>query len=310
MSDIKTEIKSLQLSDLTLDGGTQIRAETNSEVVAQYAALITEGVQFPPVCAVFDGTKYFLWDGFHRLLARFQLAKASGCMMFIDVEVTPGTRLDAVKLALGANSKHGLQRTQADKVKAIGIALQEFPNLSDRELGRICAVDPKTVGVHRITEQSVRLGADGKSRQMPKSGEEIPHVDNSTAKSTAEIPQLNQPAETACTGDLASDGIHEEEDADVAEEKPVNPTVLELFEQATGKLHAQGKEIISLADTYTTIANLQKSFLAKARQDQGELLAAAKAVLFSEKPTKEQLAAITTITSYWARFGEALIKLG
>ena len=66
----------------------------------------------------------------------------------ISADVRDGSRRDAIEFALGVNSKHGLRRTQADKRKAITCVLQdpEWSKLSDREIGRRCGADHKTVG--------------------------------------------------------------------------------------------------------------------------------------------------------------------
>lgn len=57
----------LTLDVIRRDGGTQGRITVDAQTVADYAALMLEGVEFPPVRAWCDGTNYWLSDGFQRL---------------------------------------------------------------------------------------------------------------------------------------------------------------------------------------------------------------------------------------------------
>jgi N6-adenosine-specific RNA methylase IME4 len=115
------------------DGGTQPRAGLNDATVAEYAEAKSRGVKFPPLQTTFDGTDYWLWDGFHR-------DAADGLQGLIEVwcEVRAGTRRDAVLLAAGANATHGLRRTNEDKRRAVLILLDdpEWSQWSDREIAR------------------------------------------------------------------------------------------------------------------------------------------------------------------------------
>ena len=56
------------------------------DTVQEYLAVLQAGGTIAPVCIRFDGTNYFLEDGFHRVEAarRFGLNE-------IDAEVLPGT---------------------------------------------------------------------------------------------------------------------------------------------------------------------------------------------------------------------------
>lgn len=114
--------KSIQLSAIRIDGGTQSREALNQATVAEYAEAMTEGATFPPVTLFFDGSSYWLGDGFHRFFA----AKKVG---FTDMpaDVREGTQRDAKLYSWGANDKHGLPRSNADK-RAIVTAI-----LSDEE---------------------------------------------------------------------------------------------------------------------------------------------------------------------------------
>lgn len=161
---MKTE--SLPLSSIRLDGGTQCRASLDQDHIATLADAWQDGAKMPAVVVFHDGSNYWLADGFHRYHA------AQKCeFRDIEAEVRSGTRCDAVKFALGANAAHGLRRTNADKRRAVEIALKEFPKLSSRELAKVCAVGDDLVNDMRkqLPENgsSARTGADGKERKMP-----------------------------------------------------------------------------------------------------------------------------------------------
>jgi hypothetical protein len=71
----------------------------------RYCELTEDGATFPPVDVVYDGTDYWLWDGFHRLEA----AKRKGSQ-YISANVSIGTQRDAVWLSYSANKTHGVPR--------------------------------------------------------------------------------------------------------------------------------------------------------------------------------------------------------
>jgi ParB-like chromosome segregation protein Spo0J len=73
----------IQLAALRLDFQTPDCLKEST--VLEYAALLDETGVLPPVHVMFDGTTYFLADGFHRLEA----AKRAG-LKEIDAEILPG----------------------------------------------------------------------------------------------------------------------------------------------------------------------------------------------------------------------------
>jgi transposase len=105
--------KPLRLDEVRSDGGTQSRAGLDMDVVMDYAEQMEDGAQFPPIIVFYDGTTYWLADGFHRLEARRQ-----GGMTSITAEVRQGDRLAALRYSLGANDKHGLPRNSQDYRRA------------------------------------------------------------------------------------------------------------------------------------------------------------------------------------------------
>ncbi len=149
-----TEIKNLNIDQIRIDGGTQSRVAIDEKTVAEYAELLNCETQFPPVVVFFDGTTYWLADGFHRYFASKQIECDCVCS-----EVHSGTQRDAILYSVGANAAHGLRRTNADKRKAVQILLEdeEWSQWSDREIARECGVNKSTV--NRIRESSLAQSA-------------------------------------------------------------------------------------------------------------------------------------------------------
>lgn len=132
----------LSYTRIKVNGATQMRAGLNQETVVAYADTMRHNktfAPFPPIIVYFDGTDYWLADGFHRHKAAFQ-AFGSGCAL--TAEVRAGTRRDAILHAAGANAEHGLQRTPADKRRAVQTLLQdeEWRTWSNYKIAEACRV--------------------------------------------------------------------------------------------------------------------------------------------------------------------------
>ncbi len=161
----------INLSEIRIDGGTQSRVELNQDVVAEYAEAYSAGKRMPDVSLFFDGTVYWLADGFHRYFGAKKAGKES-----IDAEAKDGTQRDAWLYSLGANAEHGLPRTHADKRKAVLMALAdaEIGQMTSRQVGEICSVSHTLViRVRDESEQAVEkanLGINSKTRNDINSG--------------------------------------------------------------------------------------------------------------------------------------------
>lgn len=146
----------LRINKLRLDGGTQPRAVVDYATTEEYADAMQDGAQFPPVIVFYDGSEYWLADGFHRV-------HASMIAGFEEVfaDVRQGTRRDAVLYSVGANAVHGMRRTNADKRRAVQTLLEdvEWAKWSDREIARRCAVSDRLVN-------SIRPTASANNSQM------------------------------------------------------------------------------------------------------------------------------------------------
>jgi N6-adenosine-specific RNA methylase IME4 len=138
--------QTLTLGDIRTDGGTQTRAQLDEAMIATYAGNLLDGDTFPAVVVFFDGESHWLADGFHRVEAFRRADRES-----IECEVHQGDRRAALLHAVSANAKHGLNRTNADKRRAVEMLLadEEWGHWSDREIARRCRVDHKSVGAWR-----------------------------------------------------------------------------------------------------------------------------------------------------------------
>ena len=130
-------MKNINIQNIRIDGGTQSRVEINNEIVAEYAALIKAGTEFPAVIVFYDGVDSWLADGFHRFHAHRQSDKAS-----IAVDVRPGTVRDAKLYSFGANGRHGQRPTNADKRKSVSemLADSEWATWSQHKIAETCGV--------------------------------------------------------------------------------------------------------------------------------------------------------------------------
>lgn len=165
----------LRIEQIRMDGGTQPRTRLSESAVDEYAQAMLDGVEFPPVDVYYDGTEYWLADGFHRIQAA---VKAE--LIAIDVTVHQGTLAEAQWHSFGANKAHGLQRSNDDKEASIRAALRhpKAVGLSDRELARHVGVSHATVGKYRvgmevtgeIKQSPARTGSDGRQINTARIG--------------------------------------------------------------------------------------------------------------------------------------------
>ena len=136
----------LELERLRLDGGTQPRSELVEPTVQAYMDAMERGIEFPPIVACYDGTSYWLVDGFHRVEA----AALSG-LVTLPAIIHQGTQADAQWMSFGVNAEHGLPRSNADKRRAVEAALrhEKGQSFSDRAIAEHCRVNNRFVGIVR-----------------------------------------------------------------------------------------------------------------------------------------------------------------
>jgi hypothetical protein len=168
----------VNLSELNMSAGTQMRSQIDERVIDEYAEHLRE---LPPIIVFYDGSRYIPADGFQRIAAYSKCGEKQ-----IPCEVKAGTVRDAILYAAGANATHGRRRTNADKRRAIETLLrdEEWRQKSDRWIADVVKVGASLVGSVRsemfpprqLSENAVDnppqprrvQSQDGKTRTVPQ----------------------------------------------------------------------------------------------------------------------------------------------
>lgn len=134
------QAKTIKLSEIRIDGGTQPRESIDQDLVAEYVDSLDS---LPPIMLFDDGAALWLADGFHRYHALTTAGRTEALCY-----VKNGTQRAAVLYSVGANAEHGKRRTNADKRKAVNTLLadEEWGKWSDREIAKQCRVSNNFVG--------------------------------------------------------------------------------------------------------------------------------------------------------------------
>lgn len=161
------EQRIIPISEIRLDGGTQMRVALNDAVVADYTQLVKDCVDLDPIVVFYDGKNTWPGDGFHRIAGY----RAAGAFE-IDATVYDGTQRDAILYAVGANARHGLHRSPADKRKAVQTLLAdaEWSKWSQMEIAKACAVSQPFVS-RLIAEMGASASyAENKTKEAVRDG--------------------------------------------------------------------------------------------------------------------------------------------
>ena len=235
-------MKTINIQAIVIDKGTQSREKISEETVTDYAEAMAAGDQFPAITVFHDGVDYYLADGFHRLHATQRLGKTS-----IQADVKTGTLRDAILFSLGANDKHGLRRSNADKRKSVRTLLDDFEwgELTVNEMARICAVSPQLV---MAVKAEMEGGVKVSSFKTPK--KEKPVKLSNVVEAPLEPPPVDEAvqelvAENQRLADkLAVNALPTEE-----EKKAAAETIAELREQIR-ILEIENQSLKISRDTY------------------------------------------------------------
>lgn len=150
--------RQVALDELRREDACQARAELDQETIDEYAALYQDGTKLPPVEAFEVDGELVVVDGFHRVAA----ARKAGVEFLRCAVVGIGEFDDAIWHATGVNKAHGLRRSNADKRKAVRMALESGigSEMSSQIIAKHVGVDHKTVSkLRREWEaQQVALG--------------------------------------------------------------------------------------------------------------------------------------------------------
>lgn len=136
----------LECDQIEATKATQVRIKIHKDIVDAYREDLEhgEGENMPPIVVFAEkgSERYILADGFHRLFAHVHAG-----IKDIRVSIHEGGMQEALIFALGANSGHGLRRSNGDKINAVRLALKnpEISQLTQQEIADICRVDRKTV---------------------------------------------------------------------------------------------------------------------------------------------------------------------
>lgn len=171
-------VQTLQIDSIVRHPSCQPRAAIDRRTVDEYTEAMQGGETFPPVTVFFDGDRYLLGDGWHRILAALNAGKKK-----IEAEVIKGSLADAKWYSYSANSTHGLRRTNEDKARAVQAALKHprSAKLSDNQIAKHCGVDHVTVGrwrekliasceVHKIETRTVTRNGTSYQQDVTRIG--------------------------------------------------------------------------------------------------------------------------------------------
>jgi len=124
--------QSLSVDLLRIDGDTQSRLAINEDAVGDYAGVIAEcngSWALPPLDVFYDGTDYFMSDGFHRLLGAQRAKRGS-----VPCVVHNGTAMDARIFGMTANDKHGLRLSHAERRANVEWLLDNGGNMTQKAI--------------------------------------------------------------------------------------------------------------------------------------------------------------------------------
>jgi len=188
---------SIPINDIQMDGGTQPRAVLDFNAIDDYADAMSAGDEFPAVTVFYDGERYWLADGFHRVRA----ADAAN-FETVECDVRQGTIEDAQWYSFSANHTNGLRRTNDDKQRAVKSAITHAngAGLSNRQIADHVGVDESTVRVWRekltagIPQSTRRTGRDGRTISVSKIGRapaQVPQTDAAPPSAASAHPEAS-----------------------------------------------------------------------------------------------------------------------
>lgn len=133
-----------KIADITASPDVQPRVALHYPTVEKYKSAIDREEDLDALLVLFDGKTHWLYEGFHRLEA-YKLAGYTE----VPVDVTKGTKQDAILAAASSNYKHGLPRTSEDIERAvmmtIGVNKERGVDWTQEEIAKHCHCDQSTV---------------------------------------------------------------------------------------------------------------------------------------------------------------------
>ena len=179
--------ETVAIAKLLTDSGTQVRSEISEFIVTEYVEALGEGARFPPVVVFRADGADVLADGFHRVRAYQEAGRDE-----IEADVYEGGQDEALWFALGANRAHGQRLSGEDKRRAVEIAYQAWPDVSQVRIAAQVGCTHQYVG--KIRQQLAPscmlpdrvVGRDGRERPAtrPKQRRKSSKVDDDAAPAT------------------------------------------------------------------------------------------------------------------------------
>ncbi|MEO0988938.1 MAG: hypothetical protein AAFY20_25875, partial [Cyanobacteria bacterium J06639_14] len=161
-------VNDVRIADIVIDNEIVGRAGGLShQYVAELETCLEE---LPPVDVFYDGDRYWLADGNHRINAFKNAGKS-----LVFCQIRKGDRDDALLFSAGTNAEHGLRRTTADKQTQVAKLLRDgkWTQWSDREIARQCKVSAPFVAKMRRTV-NVYSGDGDEMRLSQRDGKVVP----------------------------------------------------------------------------------------------------------------------------------------
>lgn len=154
--------QTLKLGQIKIDGNTQARAGLDQATVTEYSELLKDGVKFPAPTVLFDGSTYWMADGFHRYFAH----KANGALE-MEFDVREGTQREAQFYAMGANGGRGLKWRPEDikRICYIMFEDEEWGGMSNNAIAKHMGVSAMTVGRHRHSWDESRQEGESEEQE-------------------------------------------------------------------------------------------------------------------------------------------------
>lgn len=171
--------KNLKLSEIRIDGQTQVRVQLNQEKVKEYADQMKDGTVFDPMEVTFDGSTHWLTSGFHRYFAY----KTNGALE-AECIVSDGSLRDAQWAGFGSNRGNGEPLNKED-LKAATTRIfndEEWGQLSNREIAKHLGRSAMTIGRYRKDWEEARQEETGE-----QSSGEVTYTNKHGQKATMNV---------------------------------------------------------------------------------------------------------------------------
>lgn len=194
-------IKRLPLDEISIDEGLQPRQEPlDPEWIAHLT--LSDLDDWPPLDGVEREGRFVVLDGRHRLAAAQELELSEIACRYREVSDDEDLR----GIAFTLNRQHGKPLTLKDRRAEAERKLKRDPRVSDREIGKHCGLDNKTVAAVRaklelteeIPQSATRIGQDGRTTK-PAAAKSTSRKSHDPRKSATPQPHQSQESLAALT---------------------------------------------------------------------------------------------------------------